>query len=723
MAARIHTYAGHFTDGGGPGEVRLAIVDVADDDLRRARAEFLDPDDVTAVLDRFDEVVVEEAASPAERAMAEYVRRYNVRDWEALRAIFADDFTLVDHRSLAMWDVDGPDDVVGSSANMQTVPDVRLRLETIAADGDVVATRQAWSATSQGSVVEVRVGQVAVVRDGRILVSEQFEPDDEAAIRARFEELRPPRSSPASARPVEFVRLVNAGDWDGLEALFADDVAFEWYLRISLWRYDSARELVDQLRQLDRVIGDLRAEAETLAASGEVYAAAHVVGHPRRRPGRDRERLRRGDARRSERHGRGVRARRRGRGDAALRGAARRARSRPEERVLAECMRRYNDYDWEGLRERCTWTTSRRRSPPACAVGDRGRRDLVRQLQLARGAGPRQHTARDPGGSPRRGCPPAGVLVAAHRGHRERGRAVLTFRDGRIAASRCSTPRTTPRCSRAWPRSRHDPRPPPPSPPPPPLPPPSPPPPPSSPLPETVPGPWSSAATRPVYGLAHTRNLPPTGSPSGCILAGHAWTRGLHRCPRRSPPSPTPLPPPPPPPPSSAYPTTLPPLPPPPPRPSPLGFGEVHGQTRSFAGPGAPSPILDPALGRPPPPNRAGSPALSSSPRPPPNPPTHNPPPRPPPSASARCSPPLSSTTTHRAVPAEANPPLPHSIHQVSPHDDPRRAASPPGAPPPLIRPRTPPTPRRGTSGHGRPRAVRRGVRCAGLGGGGRALR
>ena len=82
--------------------------------------------------------------------MAEYVRSYNARDWEALRAVFADDFTLVDHRSIAMWTVDGPDDIVRQfRESMQTVPDVRLRLETIAADGDVVASRQVWSATSR----------------------------------------------------------------------------------------------------------------------------------------------------------------------------------------------------------------------------------------------------------------------------------------------------------------------------------------------------------------------------------------------------------------------------------------------------------------------------------------------------------------------------------------------------------------------------------------------
>jgi ketosteroid isomerase-like protein len=145
---------------GSPTEVGMGVLAQVRDG-RVVRLEHFDPDDEDALIARFDALLVETAPTPAERLMAEWVRRYHARAWDGLRELHCDDWVVVDRRRPALWEASGPDDAIRQfrEAYEQGITS-RTRVATIAVDGDLLVMRQAWWRGEQEARAEITIGGV-----------------------------------------------------------------------------------------------------------------------------------------------------------------------------------------------------------------------------------------------------------------------------------------------------------------------------------------------------------------------------------------------------------------------------------------------------------------------------------------------------------------------------------------------------------------------------------
>ena len=180
---------------------------------------------------------------PSERALAEYLRCYHARDWEGRRQSTRR-LRGVDRRRPALWEIDGPDDVVRQLREAwEQQLETHATIETIAVADDVVALRQTFSLSPGEAPAENAVGQVVRFRDGRIAGFDVFEPG------RRTGDARPLRRAGgrgrthdgASGGPLEWNRHFNARDWAALRSLYADDATMADRRRPALWEIGDAR--------------------------------------------------------------------------------------------------------------------------------------------------------------------------------------------------------------------------------------------------------------------------------------------------------------------------------------------------------------------------------------------------------------------------------------------------------------------------------------------------
>ena len=268
-----------------------AVLAVHDDGGRLLHEERLAGEDRHAVLRRFDELVVERASTPGEKAYAALAAAYNARDWVRLRDQFAGEFSHVDGRDVGLWEITDADDVVAQlRTTTEVTPDVRLHLHTLAAEGDVIALRSTWVATFSGAPMENGVVSVGLVRDGRIARIEQFDRDDEAGLRARFEELRaesgPVHLSPGvdAAHPLvgrtrRQCEAFNRRDWAAVRDLFAPGYEASDRRAVGWQRLDRDL-LIETGRSAVAAAPDMATTAELLACGDGVTARVqHYRGH------------------------------------------------------------------------------------------------------------------------------------------------------------------------------------------------------------------------------------------------------------------------------------------------------------------------------------------------------------------------------------------------------------------------------------------------------------
>ena len=165
-----------------------------------------------------------------EALFAEYLRCFNANDWEGMRRLYTDDFTVVDHRRPALWEIDGPDDMVRQmAATVEEGFATGARIEVVALDRDAAAIRQTvWGGEGEAGW-EVVLGQVIGYRGWRAASLDMFDPDDETAMLARLAELAPavtvaPGVDPAHPMVDLWRRqsdAANRRDWDAIRALCA----------------------------------------------------------------------------------------------------------------------------------------------------------------------------------------------------------------------------------------------------------------------------------------------------------------------------------------------------------------------------------------------------------------------------------------------------------------------------------------------------------------------
>src|SRR5262249_20716847 len=151
-----------------------------------------------------------------------------------LRAAFADDFVLADHRPARLGGIEGADGWTESFAALwDLAPDVQMALTcqlAYAPYGSVGHGRVFGTLRDGGAFENPTVGGSSVA-DGRLARLELFEPEQVDAALARFAELRPdPLRIPPNAATRAYDRLREAGeaqDWDARRALCAPTLEFD----------------------------------------------------------------------------------------------------------------------------------------------------------------------------------------------------------------------------------------------------------------------------------------------------------------------------------------------------------------------------------------------------------------------------------------------------------------------------------------------------------------
>ena len=413
----------------------------------RGRSRF-EPDDLDGMLARFDEL---RGAMTASRVLEEYVRRFETRDWDALSALYTDDFVLADRRHPPLWESITRDELLENLRHAATL-DGMARWTAIRAD---VARRHRRRDRLPPGVPgrrrptrRRRSPPASSARSGTA-GSRRVDVFD-AGRRAR----RSSRASTSwwsSARPRRSSASRGGAQADQPARLGRPAGAVRRRLRLrrpprmKLWEADGPDAFVEQVRGVGR--DDARHARRRASCSPSTTGswpatsrfAATYDGGPIELAAAGDHRA----PRRQDRPQRGLRRRRRRGLPAAVRRAA--SASDGPRQVLDEYLRRYHARDWDGLRELYTddFTCVDRRRPRA--VGDR------------RAGRPRPPAADSPGSSSagdqlvdrdRRGRATTSSRCARRSPSRPATRRcenavgqVVRFRDGRIAGVRGLRPR------------------------------------------------------------------------------------------------------------------------------------------------------------------------------------------------------------------------------------------------------------------------------------------
>ncbi|MFL5847185.1 MAG: nuclear transport factor 2 family protein [Solirubrobacteraceae bacterium] len=232
LRAEVITFRATTAEGGRLDNA-IGVVEVG---AERARyCEIWDADDREGMLARAGELRPLAAAAsdgcvPAV-AYARMTRYYDTRDWDALRALVAEDLVMTDNRPVGWDPVRGADGLIELFAGgVELAPDLVYRIDRVLAhDAGTIAitsTHIAHAADS-GAEVAVPVGTVARVgEDGLLAVVEVFDHDDEAGMLARFAELAvSPGDDPMTDMATRGWRdAFDARDWERLARYYVPDV-------------------------------------------------------------------------------------------------------------------------------------------------------------------------------------------------------------------------------------------------------------------------------------------------------------------------------------------------------------------------------------------------------------------------------------------------------------------------------------------------------------------
>ena len=233
VALRV-AWRGRSADTGGELESALGWV-ARVEGQRMTSLDFYEPDDREAMLARFAELTG--AMLPPERFFRD-ISGGNVRlHLGELSEVYTDDFVMVDHRAIGWEETHGHEGLQRAiGAVEETWPDLSATVdEVLACDDRVIAFHWTWCGhandDSGGGEMQLPIGVVAVVDDGRWASTDFFDPDDRASMLARYAELGGGAGPLADRRPEQvvkaFIRAFAAGDLDGMASLVADD----WVLR------------------------------------------------------------------------------------------------------------------------------------------------------------------------------------------------------------------------------------------------------------------------------------------------------------------------------------------------------------------------------------------------------------------------------------------------------------------------------------------------------------
>src|SRR4051794_17079971 len=248
-------------DSGGPGEVEQGLISV-NLDGRVGYAETFEGDDELGMLRRFEELRVEHAAAPAARDVGSWTTAFNTGGRDALAATYTEDYVLVDHRTVGWERQDAAANVDALMAWKQLAPEaVCAYTRTLLADDHVfVGVLTGVGMSPDGGRVTMIVGHVDTCRDGRMATVEMYEPEDEAAMLARFEELRASATSPVNAA---WLAAHAERDWDALTAVYSEDYSCVDHRGLG-WDIVDHDAVIEQQRAVLEIDADYAVDATML---------------------------------------------------------------------------------------------------------------------------------------------------------------------------------------------------------------------------------------------------------------------------------------------------------------------------------------------------------------------------------------------------------------------------------------------------------------------------
>ncbi len=234
IAVRLTWEGGGIADAGGGRYTLPMCVVVMVGDGEAVRWEQYEPEDRDGALARYRQLSGQTSLGERapERFYAEWIRRWDARDLDALSELYAEDWVLTEHRPLAgIEDVRGPE---GRQRLFESIiaaaPDARFGIdEVLACDERVIALRATWRGTARdgGGPLEVGCTIVAVVEDGRERRVDVFEPEERQRAIALYAELGGGQAALGDRPPerfwAELARRWATLDHESIVALYAED--------------------------------------------------------------------------------------------------------------------------------------------------------------------------------------------------------------------------------------------------------------------------------------------------------------------------------------------------------------------------------------------------------------------------------------------------------------------------------------------------------------------
>jgi predicted ester cyclase len=201
-----------------------------------------------------------------EQLQERYVRAFNERDWAALEELLPEDLVQVDRRVMATEVGQGREAAMFTLRSaVEAAPDAKLSSRTLAVSDDAIAAIITFTgSTPDGGAAEVSMGYLGVLRDGHAHHNEYLEPDDEAAIVARYEEwlahLRQAR---------HFSEVMAAHDWGRLHELYDDAFSQTDYREVNAPAIVGGQTYADHLQETFAPVSDLRAIVDVIEVDGD----------------------------------------------------------------------------------------------------------------------------------------------------------------------------------------------------------------------------------------------------------------------------------------------------------------------------------------------------------------------------------------------------------------------------------------------------------------------
>jgi hypothetical protein len=169
----------------------------------------------------------------ASKWLADYLRYFAARDWNAMATLCAPDLVGENHRLVGWGTRRGPEGIVSTMrAQIELAPDTRERVDHVRICEHALLFEYAWYGTHAGGAFEnLWLVLIELDADGRGRRADAWEAEQLDKALARFAELAGPAPDPfanaASRTDSELFRCFNGRDWQGVLACVAPVMTFD----------------------------------------------------------------------------------------------------------------------------------------------------------------------------------------------------------------------------------------------------------------------------------------------------------------------------------------------------------------------------------------------------------------------------------------------------------------------------------------------------------------